>query len=261
MAKQKQKLTENQKEYKRIEQKLRRKIRELRKRGYSFGIIPIPEKTTKRAINKLKDIAEDIYKYAKYYDPLQDRYISGKERQKQEREIAARKGWETRRRKEAQRYYNEHRYDDAKSLGDLVKIQREKRGQGETDTDNLPDEAEAVLRSVLDLINSWQPDPRWSAELAEIKREDKNMLENIINGAINAQGWSGVCRNLKGNESIFFSLCQQILYESGNKFRTSGRETVRIALNEIAQLVWGRALTVQEAMDIEDLGESFNEYQ
>lgn len=254
MAKQGKVLTGNQKEYKILEQKLKRRIRELGKRGYTFGEIPNPEKITKRAINKLKEVTENIYKYAKYYDPLQDRYISGTERLKQERAIAARKGWETRRRKQALEYYDAHRLDDAKSFADLVENRRNER-------DNLPSEEEAILREVLYIIETWQPDPRWTAEFVEIKREDKNMLENVINGAINSAGWNQVCRNLKGQTSYFYMLCQQILYESGNKYKQAGREAVRIALNEIAQIIWGRALTVQEAQDIEDFGTAFNEYE
>lgn len=251
MPKQKQKLTENQKEYKRIEKKLKRKIRELGKRGYTFGEIPTPKKITKKVIEKLESITQDIYEYAKYYDPLQNKYITGKERQKQERAIAARKGWETRRRKEALEYYEQHRNEG--SFREIVDSRR--------DLQSVPFEEESIFDTVYQMIEQWSPDPLWSPELAWIKREDTSLLKSTIDGALLQLGRETVLRNLKRKAYRFQTLAQEIMFMSGSKFHDSGRNGLQARINELTEIVWGRALTVEESEAITTIAESLNELE
>lgn len=244
----KKELTDLQKEYKDLANKLKRKIKDINKRGY---VISFPEikKITKKTIEKLEEVRENIYKYAKYYDPLSETYISGEERRKQEKEIAARKGWETRRRKEALKYYEENRKPE--SFAELVDKSREEHG--------MPSEARKIMMEVLDWIDTWSPSPIWSNELQALKQEDHDKLSNLVHGAIDEFGLDQCIRNIKEKASRFRALCQDILYLSGSKYKEEGREGVRVALNEISSIIKGRPLTVQEAMDIEDIGAELNE--
>lgn len=244
----KKELIDLQKEYKDLANKLKRKIKSINKRGY---VIEMPEikNITKKTLQKLEEVRENIYKYAKYYDPLSETYISGEERRKQEKEIAARKGWETRRRKEALKYYEEHR--NPETFAELVEKSREEHG--------IPREAERIMNEVLDMIKNWSPSPSWSSELKAIKQEDHDKLQNIVEGAINEFGFEQCVRNIKDQATWFKSLCQEVLYLSGSKFKETGREGVRKALNDIMTIIRGRPLTVKEAMDIEDIATDLNE--
>lgn len=244
----KKELTDLQKEYKDLANKLKRKIRDINKRGY---VITFPEikKITKKTLEKLEEVRQNIYKYAKYYDPINEEYISGEQRRQQERQIAARKGWEERRRKEAQAYYDKN--FTSEKFKQLVDKAYEEHG--------IPREAERIMNEVLDMIKNWSPSPTWSSELKAIKQEDHDKLQNIVDGAINEFGFDQCIRNIKDQATWFKSLCQEVLYLSGSKFKETGREGVRKALNDIMTIIRGRPLTVKEAMDIEDIATDLNE--
>ena len=99
--------TANQTAYMELVAEIKRKFKRIGKRGY----VPLdniykeetPKRVLQKQLTKLKNVAENIYQFAKYYDPLKDSYIIGTERRKQERAEASRKGWETRRANEAKR--------------------------------------------------------------------------------------------------------------------------------------------------------------
>ena len=270
--------TANQVAFRDLKRKIDRKIRDIGKRGYVpkdelKKLLEQPKKITKKKLQQLEEVRKDIYKHLKYYDPLKEVYIKGEERREQERVIAARKGWEERRRKEALKYYEENRRPD--QFEELVKkrqrikaaerLQEPPEADEEyydntynTEYDSIPREAERIMYEVIDMIDNWSPSPTWSSELQEIKKEDRNKLYNIVHGAINEFGFDQCVRNIASEATWFRSLCQQVLFESGNKFKASGREGVRWALNQIMTIIRGRPLTVQEAMDIEDISEDIN---
>ena len=255
----KPKLTPIQQEAKELRRQIERRLKDIEKRGYIATEKLKTNLSKPVSRTKLRDIKENIYKYVKYYDPLKDMYISGAERRKQEKAIAARKGWETRRRKAAEEYYRSHRSPE--EFQDLVWARRKERGeQGETsEYDELPREAEKIMNEVLVMIDTWKPSPEWSPQLAEIKQEDRNKLSNIVHGAINEYGFDQCVRNIKDQATWFKSICQEILRGSGNKFRMTGREEVRNMLNEVATIIRGRPLTVREAMDIDEQNIDMNE--
>lgn len=255
----KPKLTPIQQEAKELRRQIERRLKDIEKRGYIATEKLKTNLSKPAARTKLREMKENIYKYVKYYDPLKDMYISGAERRKQEKAIAARKGWETRRRKAAEEYYRSHRSPE--EFQDLVWARRKERGeQGETsEYDELPREAEKIMNEVLDMIDTWKPSPEWSSQLAEIKQEDRNKLSNIVHGAINEYGFDQCVRNIKDQATWFKSICQEILRGSGNKFRMTGREEVRNMLNEVATIIRGRPLTVREAMDIDEQNIDMNE--
>ena len=260
MAK-KEKLTDLQREYKDLANKLKRKIKDINKRGY---VITMPEvkRVTKRTIDKLKEIQENIYAYAKYYDPILNKYVSGEVRRKQERIIAAKKGWEKRRMNEAIRYFEEHPMTDEK-FKDLVGKRREaqsgERNAKLTGIEAYPNEALEILRKVNKMIEDWQPLPEWSAWLSSLKRQDRNALKAIIDGAINEFGWKQCAKNIKAEATWFFNLSEHILYESESRKGGSSRDEIRRDLIEVATIIRGRALTVEESIDITDLEEELNE--
>lgn len=226
----------NREKYVDLVSKIKRRYRDIEKRGY----VPIedvfkeepPKQVLKRHIQKLESIVKNIYQFAKYYDPMKDSYIIGTERRKQERAAAARKGWETRREKEAQR-------------------EKEK---------NIPHETDLVLKQIEDLINNWTESILWSEELKAIKRRDRNTLKSILDGAINQLGREQVALNCLNHELTLLDIVNRVLYASGSTHKDySARGGVQIDMRTFTEIIYGRPLTVAESRDISDMMERMNE--
>lgn len=249
------------KRYEDLAYKLKRKAKGINKRGYTIILPEQPEKVTQSAFKKLQKIYENIYEFARYYDPLQDKFIKGTERRLQERQIAARKGWETRRAREAMEFWDEHRKSDTESFADIVKREREEKGMPKPDFTDLPLEEETIFNTVYDWIEHWEESPLWSSELSQLKREDRNLLKSVIDGAVAELGKLQVCLNLKGKTAEYMGLVQEVLYASGTKFKDDGRQGIQERINRIAAILWGRPLTVDESIVLTNISERMNEYE
>ena len=251
--------------YKDLADKLKRKAKGINKRGYTITLPEQPEKVTQSAFKKLQKIYENIYEYARYYDPLKDKFIKGTERRYQERQIAARKGWEKRRAREAVEFWEQNRKSDQESFADIAKRARQEKDNDKwddwNDVGNLWTEEEAIFDQVYQWVEQWDVSPIWSSELAQLKREDRNLLKSVIDGAVQALGKTQVCINLTGKTNEYMSLVQEVLYSSGTKFKDDGRQGIQERINHIAAILWGRALTVNESIDLTTLAESLNEYE
>ena len=239
------------KRYEDLAYKLKRKAKGINKRGYTIVLPEQPEKVTQSAFKKLEKIYANIYEFARYYDPLQDKFIKGTERRLQERQIAARKGWETRRLKAAINEYQQNAQKD-REFSEWLK---------ESAFQEMPAEEERIFDIVYDWIEFWSPSPLWSSELAELKREDRNQLKSIVDGAVAQLGKHQVCVNLKNKTVQYMDLAQEILYMSGSKYHDDGREGIRDKLDKVTAIVWGRPLTVEESIAVTSLSEEFNSFE
>lgn len=253
------KLTQKQKaydeEYRYWRNRLKRKARNIEKRGFTFPEEFIPDKPNRRLesyIRQLKEKVENIYEYAYYVEPSTGEYFEGRVRRRKERVKAAEKAKETKRRN---REFWEDTGEKYYPSGPTFEVDYEDREYW----DNIPSETDKILDTVYREIETWNPEPRWSSELQDIKREDVNQLRSIIDGAINQLGREQVAYNLQTNAEEFEMLCMEIMYVSGSKFREDGREGMRVRLNKIASLVWGRALSMAESELVSSMAERFNE--
>lgn len=267
--------TANQTAYMELVAEIKRKFKNISKRGY----VPLdnvykaetPKRVLQKQLTKLKNIAENIYQFAKYYDPLKDSYIVGTERRKQEYSEAARKGWETRRANEAKRRAEEiakeeieaekAKQEQGQEDGGITEeeIKRKARKQAE-DEQGLPRETEVAFKQIEDLINNWTPSLLWSEELKRIKTTDRNTLKSVFDGAISSLGREQVIRNCIGNEYELISIVQRVLYTSGSTYKDySAREGVQIDIQKFTEILYGRPLTVAESKDITDMMERMNE--
>ena len=267
--------TANQTAYMELVAEIKRKFKNISKRGY----VPLdnvykdetPKRVLQKQLTKLKNIAENIYQFAKYYDPLKDSYIVGTERRKQEYSEAARKGWETRRANEAKRRAEEIakeqieaekvKQEQGQEDGGITEeeIKRKARKQAE-DEQGLPRETEVAFKQIEDLINNWTPSSLWSEELKRIKTTDRNTLKSVFDGAISSLGREQVIRNCIGNEFELISIVQRVLYTSGSTYKDySAREGVQIDIQKFTEILYGRPLTVAESKDITDMMERMNE--
>ena len=255
----KKKLTPNQDKYKELRNRLKRKVKDLGKRGYmpnksvlleKFFFGDIPEKVSKKLLQTLEALTkgDNIYDFLHYYSPLKDKYITGRERRKEERQEAARKGWESRRTRELEEWAK----DWAERHNDIQPSY----------TQNMPSEGEAILKQVRDMIDTWKQNVTWTGELLELKTEDKDQASNILEGAINKVGLNNVLFNLQQNSARILALMNEILFQSGNKYKVfsgSGREGMRVALAELSTLIYGRPLTVEESIELTNYAERINE--
>lgn len=260
--------TANQTAYMELVAQIKRKFKNISKRGY----VPLdnvykdetPKRVLQKDLSKLKNIAENIYQFAKYYNPLTDKYIIGTERRRQERAEAARKGWETRRANEAkrraeeiEREQREKGYDNGGVNEDDLKKRARKQAE---DEQGLPRETEVAFNQIEDLINNWTESILWSEELKRLKRNDRNTLKSVLDGAINSLGREQVIRNCVNHERDLIDIVNRVLYGSGSKYKEySAREGVQIDINKFTEILYGRPLTVAESKDISDMMERMNE--
>ena len=267
--------TANQTAYMELVAEIKRKFKRIGKRGY----VPLdniykeetPKRVLQKQLTKLKNVAENIYQFAKYYDPLKDSYIIGTERRKQEYSEASRKGWETRRANEAKRRAEE-------LAKEQIEAEKAKQEQGQKDSgineedirrkarkqaeeeQGLPRETEVAFQQIEDLINNWSESILWSDELKRIKRADRNTLKSVLDGAINSLGREQVIRNCVNHERDLIDIVNRVLYGSGSKYKEySAREGVQIDINKFTEILYGRPLTVAESKDISDMMERMNE--
>ena len=287
------KLTQKQKEYdaqvKQLEKKLKAKAKRINKRGFITPEDLFPEKPQKRLpsyLKKLQERIENIYDYALYVKAETGEVISGLKGRAEERRRAAQKAAQTKHEKEQikrieqfndeyekfrEKYKEQIESDDyfdfnPKEESPFAKPpQKKKKPESREPTpeewEALPHEAEIILDRVYDEVRKWSPDPRWSGELSEIKREDKDQLRSILDGAIQQLGREQVIRNLADNAEEFEALCMEVMYVSGSNMRETGREGIRLNLARISEMVWGRALSVEESQILQRQAEMYTEYE
>ena len=276
---------EYDKQYKALVNKLKRKAKDINKRGYTIpeDLIPeMPKKRFQKYLQELKERVENIYEYVYYVKQETGEYFTGLQRRGQERREAAQKAVQKRKRNENiraieqferdfKKFYEENR--EAIEEGDYLRIPEDNRNlrnrpenvfkpprkPTQEELDTLPHEAEIILDRIYSEIERWQPDPRWSSQLENIKRDDTNQLRSVIDGAINQLGREQVIRNLAANAEEFEALCMEIMYVSGSARVELGREGVRIDLVKITQFVWGRSLTVEESQILQHQAEMYND--
>ena len=278
---------EYDKQYKALVNKLKRKAKDINKRGYTIpeDLIPeMPKKRFQKYLQELKERVENIYDYVYYVKQETGEYFTGLQRRGQERREAAPKAAPVRKRnaniraieqfeRDYRKFYEENR--EAIENGEYLRTPEQNRNLRERPEEvfkpprkptqeeyyTLPHEAEIILDRIYSEIERWQPDPRWSSQLENIKRDDTNQLRSVIDGAINQLGREQVIRNLAANAEEFEALCMEIMYVSGSARVELGREGVRIDLVKITQFVWGRSLTVEESQILEHQAEMYNEYE
>lgn len=285
--------TANQTAYMELVAQIKRKFKNIGKRGY----VPLdnvykdetPKRVLQKDLSKLKNVVENIYQFAKYYSPIKDQYIIGTERRRQERSEASRKGWETRRENEAKRRADEllRKQEEEwekkwnEPLPELEELteeeykewerqqfermerereQRKKAREQAEKEQGLPREAEIAFNQIEDLINNWTESIVWSEELKRIKRNDRNTLKSVLDGAINSLGREQVIKNCVNHEKELIDIVNRVLYGSGSKYKEySARDGVQIDINKFTEILYGRPLTVAESKDISDMMERMNE--
>ena len=202
--------------------RIKRFIREAEKRGYVFSdnVIPKMPKVATAATVRKYQAIRPKGLYKKAAYYDQGKKISGSKRRAEERSEAAKKSAQTRR------------------INRTVK----------------------VLKEVQKIIAEWTPNPAWSDDLAQMKEQDKNRLENMLNGAIATEGEYAVAKRLEEKYSEVIELVYAIIYGQSKDRASAGRSGVMQNLAKFAAILHGSPLSIRESMEYTEYGET-EEYE
>lgn len=120
-------------------------------------------------------------------------------------------------------------------------------------TSYIPHQADIVLTNIEEMIEHWSPQSNWTPYFSSVKSKDKNILKNILNGAINEYDRQTIARRLERNAFEAMEIVNRILYESGGK---SGRDQTQLDLQRFSAIIMGRSLTVEESKKMTEVTET-----
>lgn len=241
------KLTPNQQAYKKQVQRIKNFYKRAEKRGYRFNTkldLDMPKRVTKKALKQITDIKpKELYSNAQYLDSDTGKVVTGVEGRVIERRKAYYKGRE---KQMASPYDYEYDYETQYSPPNIV------------------DDVLANISDIFNEIEGYSYKDSWSAEFRVIKENDKNILVNMINGAIAELGRYTVALNIEANSHELKRNIDAILYgESGNK-----KDGVQPNLMEVHRILYNRTPTLDEGAEYLEnhemwgatLTDTFNEY-
>lgn len=105
-------------------------------------------------------------------------------------------------------------------------------------------EVDIVLQRIIQLINEWYPQDYWSIYFEEQKRNDKDLLLNMLNDAIADEGREEVARRLQANSNGDLErLTNSILY-------SSDEEQVNYDIIIFANYLKGGNLSLEENIEL-----------
>lgn len=228
--------TQSEKEYSKELRRIKAFIRQASKRGYTFDdsiIPPKPKKVTKASVKKLKQITpKTLYQSSEFLNPQTGDIITGSEGRVFERRLAA------------------HKAQLTKAIKATTK--KDKRTQT-TNRASLPRQSTLILDNIRQAIASWTPSSTWSTYWEEVKRQDKNKLETLLEGTVSADGEIAVARRLQESADDIERIVNSILYGSDE-------EQVQFDLVHFATIILGRSLSVEESAELTDLQERQEDY-
>lgn len=215
-------------EYLKERRRVRRFVRNARKRGYTINpsiwnrVINVEiGEITQGDLDVMRSLKPNVlYGYMEWINPVTNEIVPGIERRKQERRIAAIKG----------QFAKVYKYDYNTQYPTFTTI---------------------VLGNVFDAIRSFTPPIHWSDYYKQIKQYRLQTLTHLLNQVINQEGRNIVARRLYDyNEKTgdVDLLVEKILYKSES-------EDIQQSIVEFAQIIKGRALTLEESENFTDMVE------
>lgn len=235
--------------------RIRTIVREAEKQGYIFGnVIPKNPNVTKSTLSRLRSISrEDLLKTARRVDVETGEIIDTQAERNRERKIQEREQKKLKR----------------KRRENLKQKKRERRASELTNVEPfydtyLPDGGEIIYSNVVEefimrlseptqeytTTRSGKLSKRWD-KLVEASESAKHTLLSITNSVIELEGKSALGWRLETQADEVQILLMYVLY---------GSDATRIAsaCSELASIVKGSPLTMQELMDIAEQ-EEYNE--
>lgn len=221
--------------------RIKRRIRNIEKRGYEFELpteLQVPEKVTKRKLERLKEkySIKNIYQYATYETSFGYK-LSGEAARKLERRTAAQKGVRTRYEKQWDLYYKEHgeypesfyKYYNTTKWG-WEEAQRRVRESTEQDSEefwdnveayNIPTYEDIIIDNFLDLIekiDNWTPPSDMGAGVVGIKyRRLQELKDYIISQSRSKEDKMRIGKNIQDNSEHLNEIMDRLMYATYKK--------------------------------------------
>lgn len=221
--------TINEQLYKKEVRRLHQFLRRAEKRGFSFpaNIIPKqPKRITIKSVQRLQKLTpEKLYKKATYIEPATGKVVTGEQGRKLERQRAARKS-------------RLPKPPKAKSVAINVP--------------SYPVASYEILNNIRESIAAWAPAANYTDYFKQLKERDKNVLQNMLNGAIRQEGEDEIARRLEASASEVTAIIEEVLYGS-NEDRIQGD------FSRFSNILWGRSLTNDESKILAESLESLED--
>ena len=119
---------------------------------------------------------------------------------------------------------------------------RSKKRKKKKPTDKPLPPAQTVLMTIREMIATWYPLPGWYGSLPDVKRQQRDTLENVLNGAIATYGEEAVAAKLEKSAERAISLASRALYDSDSTRSMN-------SLTAFATLLRGQAMTPEESLE------------
>ena len=228
----KKKLTANQKAWKTAVDKLKRKVRDIGKRGFLVNpdIIPQtrPKRVTKKEIERIEKLRkEEVYKYSDYIDQSTGELVTGEQGRKIENKMRSKKSANTRRK------------NKRKNSKKQAQVEYLDRTAG----------AENIVSTVQERLELFI-----SADLSEVSRHprvrntaeaQKKFISSLIYRQVAKYGWAEYCKQLQADLYDIDALIDAIVNGSTD-------ETVNTASGRLVNILNGGFLTMAEARALGD---------
>lgn len=220
------KLTKNQIAWNKEINRIQNFMKRAEKRGFKFDDFVLPKKPrriTSKAISELQAMTPSKLYTQAQYEVSPYKFISGTAGRKLERQRAASKGVITR----------------------AINRAKSKAGLSETSI---------VLSNVWNQINSFSPMWNWSEYFTKVKTQDVNDLVKILSDAISQNGADVTAMRLQNMASDYNSIIDRVMYNSDEN-------TVNYELANLATILKGSSLTLEESQRLTESAETFDDIE
>ena len=216
----KQRRTPNQIAWDKEQKRIKRFIREATKRGFDFSDFVIPKKP-KRVTKKQIELIRSI----------KPDFLYSKATYKAEKGIIS--GLEGR--KLERRLAYSKRFSGTRNVAGIP-----------------PTDVDDVLTQVEKIIDNYDGNSHWGEYMAARKNRDYQILKRIFFGALGRDGRRAVAKRLQANANRIIDIVNQALY-------ASDQNTINFAMAAFARILKNEALTMQEAIEIQEASEGYDD--
>lgn len=247
--------------------KQRKRIQNFINRAAKLGeyipkdVLPdIPKNITQASVNRLKKLtAKKLHEKAtKFTNPVTGEEYENINVVSFRRKIKKAKEQEKQEKREKE--FREQLEKELKKLQDEEeKIKKKIRDFDREEPKDTPVDIDTeIYEKILQDIQDFTPLANWSPGLTDAKIRDKNILESILNGAIEQEGKEAVMQRLAEHAEEINELVQEIIYGSGSvegNFK-DGNTVVNHDLTRFAEIIYGRHLNAEENRVLTDIRET-----
>lgn len=263
-------------EYRKQRKRIQNFIYRAAKRGEYIpaDVLPdIPKNITQASVNRLKKLtAKKLHEKAtRFVNPVTHEEYENINFVAFQRKVKAAK--QHKKEETADRAFRDQLERELKALDlkeqlekELKKLQEEeekiKKKIRDFDTEEPEDTPVDINTEIYDKtiedLQDFTPLSHWSPGLTDAKIKDKNILESMLNGAIEQDGKDAVMQRLSEHAEEINELVQEIIYGSGSvegNFK-DGNTVVNHDLTRFAEIIYGRHLNAEENRVLTDIRET-----